>query len=71
MRIAWLSLLVLVACASAPKRPPSSPKSEGIFPSLTKPKLRSMWVPDQIEGNKYIEGHFIYVIEDSGSWSKD
>lgn len=40
------------------------------FPDLTKPKLRSVWVPDKIEGNKYIKGHWIYVIEDAGSWSK-
>lgn len=53
------------------------PKAESIkeleekFPSLTKPKLRAIWVPDKIEGNKYIRGHYIYVIEDAGSWSKD
>lgn len=41
----------------------------GEFPPLTKPKLKSMWVPDRIEGNKYIKGHFIYVIEDGGSWA--
>lgn len=41
------------------------------FPALTKPKLRAIWVPDKIEGNKYIRGHYIYVIEDAGSWSKD
>jgi uncharacterized membrane protein YebE (DUF533 family) len=43
--------------------------SEDEFPALTKPKLRSMWVPDKVEGNKYIKGHWIYIIEDPGSWS--
>lgn len=41
------------------------------FPALTKPKLRAIWVPDKIEGNKYIRGHYIYLIEDAGSWTKD
>lgn len=49
----------------------TSNKVEDEFPSLIRPKLRSMWVPDTIEGNKYIKGHFIYIIEDAGSWSKD
>ncbi|PIU00997.1 MAG: hypothetical protein COT74_00350 [Bdellovibrionales bacterium CG10_big_fil_rev_8_21_14_0_10_45_34] len=44
---------------------------EDTYPALTKPKLRSVWVPDKVEGNKYIKGHWIYVIEDAGSWSKD
>jgi hypothetical protein len=44
---------------------------ENDFPFLTKPKLRSIWVPDKIEGNQYIKGHYIYIIEDPGTWSKD
>jgi len=38
------------------------------FPELTKPKLRSVWVPDKIEGNRYIKGHTIYIIEESEAW---
>jgi hypothetical protein len=41
------------------------------FPYLTKPKIRSVIVPDTIEGNKYIKSHKVYILEDSGSWSKD
>ena len=40
------------------------------FPELTKPKLRSIWVPDKIEGNRYIKGHTIYIIEESETWKK-
>ena len=40
------------------------------FPFLTKPKIRSVVVPDTIEGNKYIESHKIYILDDPGSWSK-
>jgi len=41
------------------------------IPSLTKPKIRSLVVPDSIEGNKYIKSHRVYILEDPGSWSKD
>lgn len=48
---------------------PKPGSDEDTFPALTKPKLRSIWVPDKVEGNKYIKGHWIYVIENAGSWS--
>ena len=70
MRVIVLVLL-LASCAGQSKGLQKKKPVAGEFPHLTKPKLRSMWVPDQIEGNKYIEGHFIYLIEDAGSWSKD
>jgi hypothetical protein len=54
-----------------PKSDQAVKVDEEVFPSLTKPKLKSLWVPDKIEGNKYIKGHWIYVIEDAGSWSRD
>lgn len=43
---------------------------EDKMPFLTKPKIRSIVVPDTIEGNKYIESHKIYILDDPGSWSK-
>jgi hypothetical protein len=49
-------------------KPGKSPEDE--FPELSSPKLRSIWVPDKIEGNKYIKGHQIYIIEDPGTWQK-
>jgi hypothetical protein len=38
------------------------------IPSLTMPKIRRVWVPDQISGKKLIKGHFIYLIEKEGRW---
>ncbi len=38
-------------------------------PSLTAPKVRRVWVPAQIEGEKYIDGHYMYVIEKTSAWS--
>ena len=40
----------------------------GDIPSLTMPKIRRVWVPDQIKGKKLVKGHFIYIIEKEGQW---
>lgn len=39
-------------------------------PSLTAPKVRRVWVPARIEGDKYIDGHYMYVIEKTSTWSQ-
>jgi uncharacterized protein YcfJ len=38
-------------------------------PSLTAPKVRRVWVPAKIEGERYIDGHYMYVIEKTSAWS--
>lgn len=49
----------------------TSKSLEDEFPFLTKPKIRSVIIPDTIEGNKFIKSHKVYILEDAGSWSKD
>lgn len=39
-------------------------------PLLTAPKVRRVWVPAKIEGEKYIDGHYMYVIEKISGWSE-
>ncbi len=39
-------------------------------PSLTAPKVRRVFVPSRIEGERYIEGHYMYVIEKTSTWSE-
>lgn len=41
------------------------------YPFLNKPEVRSIWIPDKIEGNKFEEGHFIYLIDKPSSWSQE
>ena len=38
------------------------------IPNMTMPKVRRVWVPDQIKGKKLVKGHFIYIIEKEGRW---
>ncbi len=37
-------------------------------PSFTSPEVRRVWVPDKIDGNKYIKGHYMYVLERGVVW---
>jgi len=39
-------------------------------PHLTSPKVRMYWQPDQIIGNKFVEGHKVWVLESSPAWTK-
>lgn len=48
----------------------SSNKDETKSPSLTTPKVRKVWVPEKIEGDKYIEGHWMWVLERTTTWSQ-
>lgn len=41
------------------------------YPFVTRPEVRTIWVPDAVEGNRYIERHRVFVIEKNSSWSKD
>lgn len=37
-------------------------------PSLQEPKVEAVWVESKIAGNRYIEGHFEYVITEPTRW---
>jgi hypothetical protein len=39
-------------------------------PFLTSPKVRKVWVPEKIEGDKLIEGHWMWVLERTSTWSQ-
>ncbi len=39
-------------------------------PKLLKPKIKMMWVPDSIDGNKFTQGHWMFRLEAPTGWSK-
>lgn len=65
-RLLTLLSIAIVGCASKPKNDPKA----GPPPSLTAPEVRRIWVPERIEGNKYFEGHYMYVIDKTSVWSR-
>ena len=40
-------------------------------PFLTKPEVQMYWVPDSVQGDKFIEKHRVWIIKRPSSWSKD
>ena len=48
----------------------SANKADDKSPSLTSPKVRKIWVLEKIEGDRYIEGHWMWVLERTTTWSQ-
>jgi len=64
----------LISCTSLKKKSNNdsnqSNSNNDKSPSLTSPKVRKVWVPEKIEGEKYIEGHWMWVLERTTTWSQ-
>lgn len=67
-------VLFLNACATKTK--PLAGTSTNIVtkdsnkaPFLTEPKVLKVWVPEKIEGDKFIEGHYMWILEKTSFWS--
>lgn len=67
-------IVVLSSCSTLNKNKSESNKvtnkNEIPAPSLTAPKVRKVWVPEKIEGDKFIEGHYMWILEKTTSWSQ-
>lgn len=78
MKIAILLLsmvTILSSCTSMNKNKNDSNKNttdkdNNKSPSLTAPKVRKVWVAEKIEGDKFIEGHYMWILEKTTSWSQ-
>jgi len=46
----------------------SRPQMEGAPPSLSTPKVETRWIDGRVTGNRYIEGHFEYIIVEPARW---
>ena len=40
-----------------------------VNPFLTRPRVRMFWIPDKIEGNRYIERHRVWEIQTNSKWN--
>lgn len=43
---------------------------ESKIPSLTSPEVRRIWVPEKIDSNKFIDGHYEFIIEKNSVWTR-
>lgn len=46
----------------------SAPVPQGSMPRLQDPKVEAHWIESRTVGNRYIEGHFEYVISEPARW---
>lgn len=49
-------------------RASSPPPQAGVMPSLTQARVRTEWIESRVSGNRFVEGHFEYVIEEPSRW---
>lgn len=71
-----LALGALIGYLTEPKATPSpepartySVGTDPNDPAFTSPEVRRIWVPDKIDGNKYVKGHYMYVLERGSVWT--
>ena len=44
------------------------PQQSGMVPTITQAKVRTEWIESRTSGNRFIDGHFEYVIEEPSRW---
>lgn len=49
-------------------RAASTTPQAGVMPSLSQAKVRTEWIESRVSGNRFVEGHFEYVIEEPSRW---
>lgn len=66
------ALGVLNGCASWKKKSKDKVNEgkQSEAPVLGDPEVRRVWVPEKIEGDQYIDGHYIYIINKPATWKK-
>ncbi len=45
--------------------------AQGLPPNLSDPRVETRWIEGRAVGNKYVEGHFEYVIAEPTRWDVD
>lgn len=64
-----IAMLSISACATH-RNQSSNTEQTTVPPKLTEIKTKRIWIPDKIEGNRFEEGHWLYIIDKPVSWSK-
>ncbi len=44
------------------------PATPGAMPAISQPRVETHWIEGRVQGNRYIEGHFEYVIVEPARW---
>lgn len=70
LSVSLFTILTLSSCAH--QGPLSTDKgNESRPPKLKNAETKRIWIPDRIEGNRFEEGHWLYVIDKPVTWGKE
>lgn len=62
---------LLASCSTHSKSSKVESSISGRIPKLSDPNVSRIWIPDRVEGNRFEEGHWLYVIEKPVSFKKE
>lgn len=62
-------LLICAGCTSMKSK--SNVDTKKLPPSLRNAEVKTLWIPDKIEADRFEEGHFIYIIEKPSTWKAE
>lgn len=73
--IILIIFLSLMGCSSMNKKKhlgeaKSAEDVDDQTPLLTQPKVKKIWVKDEIKGKRYVMGHWEYILEENSEWAK-
>jgi uncharacterized lipoprotein len=68
-KIIMVSLFVslLAGCSTIGKKPANNGDKK-LPPSLRNAEVKTLWIPDKIESDRFEEGHYLYIIEKPATW---
>ena len=41
------------------------------YPKVSTPEVRAVWIPDKIENDQFVSGHYIYVIDKPATFRQE
>ena len=63
---------VLLSACAIPKKDikpePVAAEKSVKMPGLKNAEVKTIWVPDKIDGNRWEVGHYLYVIDKPSTW---
>jgi starvation-inducible outer membrane lipoprotein len=60
--------IILAGCSTSPKKI----DTKSVPPKLLKPVVKKIWIPEEMRngGAEWVEGHYMYRIEQETTWSR-
>ncbi len=70
MILSSLFVSLLIGCSTT-NRKPAANGDKKLPPSLRNAEVKTLWIPDKIEADRFEEGHYLYIIEKPATWKAE